>query len=147
MPRITQPSDIPQSSASPPPNGKTILIAEDDPFISRMYEIKLKAAGYDVIVKNNGRDAYLQIKADWPDLIMLDITMPEMTGFEVLGALRADGYDPATAPVIILTNSSSTENQQLAKSFGADYMIKAELTPRNVLDKINATLFPDKASG
>src|SRR4029079_297326 len=67
-------------------DGKTILIAEDDPFISRMYQIKLESAGFHVIVKNNGRDAFEAIKADQPNLAVLDINMPELSGLEVLAA-------------------------------------------------------------
>ncbi|MBW3538610.1 response regulator [Candidatus Parcubacteria bacterium] len=140
MPRITQPSDLPQPGAALPPNGKTVLIAEDDPFIARMYEAKLKAAGYNVTLKNNGRDAYQAVKAAPPDLMMLDISMPEMTGLEVIGALRGDGYDFSASAAMILTNSSSEQHQQLAKSYGVDYLIKAELTPRDVLERINAKL-------
>jgi DNA-binding response OmpR family regulator len=66
---------------------KIILIAEDDPFISRMYEIKLSAAGFKVVVKNNGREAYETAKAENPSLLLLDINMPELSGLEVLAAL------------------------------------------------------------
>ncbi len=137
MTRITDPLDLPQDSTVLPANGKTILIAEDDPFISRMYQTKLTNAGYGVIVKNNGRDAYNAIKEQKPDLLMLDINMPELSGFEVLSALAADGYDFTANPALILTNSSNSEHRQLAKSYGVDYLIKAEMTPREVLNTID----------
>ena len=140
MTRFTKPSDTAEPGTQLPSNGKTILIAEDDPFISRMYEVKLKNAGYNVVVKNNGRDAYNQIKESRPDLMLLDISMPELTGFEILSALANDGYDFSRSPAMILTNSSSAEHIQLAKSFGVDYLIKAELTPRDVLSRINGKL-------
>lgn len=119
---------------------QTILIAEDDPFISRMYEIKLTSAGYRVILKNNGRDAFESIKSEHPNLLLLDINMPELSGLEVLGALQSDGYDLTSTPVIVLTNSSQNEDRERAKSFGAEYLVKAELTPKQVLDLINAKL-------
>ncbi len=140
MARITDPNDVPQSAQAQPANGKKILLAEDDPFISRMYQTKLANAGYTVVIKNNGRDAYQAIKDEHPDLLMLDINMPELSGFEVLSALKGDGYDFAVTPVLILTNSSSQEHRTLAKNFGVDYLIKAEMTPRDVLDRINAKL-------
>lgn len=119
---------------------KTILLAEDDPFISRMYEIKLTSAGYRVLVKNNGRDAFEAIKVEHPNLLVLDINMPELSGLEVLGALQADGYDLATTPVIVLTNSSRNEDRERAKTFNAEYLVKAELTPKQVLELINTKL-------
>jgi DNA-binding response OmpR family regulator len=140
MPRLTTPEDAPKSDSAAAPNGKTILIAEDDPFISRMYQTKLSNAGYNVVVKTNGRDAYQTIKDTSPDLLMLDINMPELSGFEVLAALKNDSYEFTTHPVLILTNSSSQEHRDLAKGYGVDYLIKAEMTPRDVLERINAKL-------
>lgn len=121
-------------------NGKTILIAEDDPFISRMYEIKLNSAGYKVIVKNNGREAYETAKAEHPDLLLLDINMPELSGLEVLSALSSDGFDFAKTPAVVLTNSSQDADRQKALSFEAEYLVKAELTPKQVLDVISSKL-------
>jgi two-component system KDP operon response regulator KdpE len=120
--------------------GRTILIAEDDPFISRMYEIKLQAVGFKVIIKNNGRDAYETIKSEHPSLAVLDINMPELSGLDVLAALQGDGFDFSAMPVIVLTNSNELPDRQRARSFGAEYLVKAELTPRQVLDMINKKL-------
>lgn len=120
--------------------GKTILIAEDDPFISRMYEIKLQGVGFKVIIKNNGRDAYETIKSEHPNMAILDINMPELSGLDVLGALQSDGYDMSTMPVIVLTNSSELSDRKRAQGYGADYLVKAEMTPRQVLDMINDKL-------
>lgn len=119
---------------------KLILIAEDDPFISRMYEIKLQGAGFRVLVRNNGRDALESIKTEHPNLTVLDINMPELSGLEVLSALQADGFDFSTMPVIVLTNSSELADRNKAHSFGAEYLVKAELTPREVLNIINDKL-------
>lgn len=120
--------------------GKTILIAEDDPFISRMYEIKLTSAGFKVILKNNGRDAYEAMKSERPSLAILDINMPELSGLEVLGALQSDDFDFTSTPIIVLTNSSNSDDRTRALSFGAEYLVKAEMTPRQVLDLINTKL-------
>ena len=120
--------------------GKLVLIAEDDPFISRMYQIKLEGAGFRVLVKNNGRDAYEAIKSEHPNLAVLDINMPELSGLEVLGALQNDSFDFSTMPVIVLTNSSELSDRNTAHSYGAEYLVKAELTPRQVLDMISEKL-------
>ncbi len=128
------------TTTAPGSNGKTILIAEDDPFISRMYQTKLTTSGYNVVIKTNGRDAYNTIKESHPDLMMLDINMPELSGLEVLSTLAGEGYDFSASPAIILTNSSDMANRKQAEGFGAEYMVKAEFTPRQVLDKINEKL-------
>jgi two-component system alkaline phosphatase synthesis response regulator PhoP len=119
---------------------KTILIAEDDPFISRMYEIKLSGAGFKVILKTNGRDAFEAIKSEHPNLAVLDINMPELTGLEVLSALQNDNFDFSSMPVIVLTNSSELSDRNVAHSYGAEYLVKAELTPREVLTMISQKL-------
>lgn len=121
-------------------NRKLILIAEDDPFISRMYQIKLESAGFNVIVKNNGRDAFEAIKTEQPNLAVLDINMPELSGLEVLSALQNDNFDFASMPVIVLTNSSELSDRNVAHSYGAEYLVKAELTPREVLTMISEKL-------
>ena len=119
---------------------KTILMAEDDPFISRMYELKLTGAGYKVIIKNNGREAYEAIKAEHPNLLLLDLNMPELSGLEVLAALKSDGVDFKKLPVVVLTNSSRDEDREAANSYNAEYLVKAELTPKQVLEMIDTKL-------
>ena len=133
---------------NPSTDTKTILIAEDDPFISRMYEIKLAGAGFKVILKTNGRDAFEAIKSEHPNLAVLDINMPELTGLEVLSALQNDNFDFSSMPVIVLTNSSELSDRNVAHSYGAEYLVKAELTPREVLNMISQKLGlePDKSS-
>jgi len=138
-PKIDEPKPEPSSDDT-----KLILIAEDDPFISRMYQIKLESAGFRVIVKNNGRDAFEAVKSEHPNLAVLDINMPELSGLEVLAALQNDSFDFSTMPVIVLTNSSEMSDRNKAHSFGAEYLVKAELTPRQVLDMISAKLGMDK---
>jgi len=134
----TIPSEPPKDESKS--DARIILIAEDDPFISRMYQIKLEAGGFHVIVKNNGRDAFEAIKSEHPNLAILDINMPELSGLEVLSALQSDGFDFASMPVIVLTNSSELSDRNKARSFGAEYLVKAELTPREVLDMISHKL-------
>ncbi len=137
----TAPAPTPApAAASQNSDAKLILIAEDDPFISRMYQIKLESAGFRVVVKNNGRDAFEAIKSEHPNLAVLDINMPELSGLEVLSALQSDGFDFATMPVIVLTNSSDLSDRNTAHSYGAEYLVKAELTPREVLNMISTKL-------
>lgn len=125
-----------QTSANEPKSAQTILLAEDDPFIARMYETKLSAAGYKVVVKNNGLNAYEAIKEMQPDLLIIDINMPEVTGLELIKNLNNIGFDFKAHPVIILTNSSNPRDIEVAKTLNADYLVKAEMTPQEVLEKI-----------
>jgi CheY-like chemotaxis protein len=140
MTRITDPQASATSPSPEPHNGKRIVLAEDDPFISRMYLTKLSGAGYEVIVTNNGRDALEQIKELHPDLMMLDINMPELTAFDVVRALQSDGYEFSNSHVVILTNSADPRDRQTASSMGLDYLVKAEMTPRGVLEHISQKL-------
>lgn len=141
-PKIPTPTSTaePSDAAAGDTDSKLIIIAEDDPFISRMYQIKLEGAGFRVIVKNNGRDAFESIKADHPNLAILDINMPELSGLEVLSALQNDNFDFSSMPIIVLTNSSELSDRNTAHSFGAEYLVKAELTPREVLNMISEKL-------
>jgi DNA-binding response OmpR family regulator len=140
MARITDFKEIDDQTAPRPRNGKTVLIAEDDPFIARMYQTKLETAGYTVVVKNNGRDAYDHARQNPPDLFLLDLTMPELSGLDVLKALQGDHFDFGRSPVIVLTNSSSQKDRAAAEAYGAEYLTKADLTPRAVLERINIKL-------
>lgn len=144
MPRVSDPQDSPTNPNSQPANGHTILLAEDDPFISRMYETKLTNAGYKVDKANNGRDAYDFIKNNSPDLIMLDINMPELTGFDVVKALISDGVPDLAKKIIILTNSANPVDRKTANDMGLEYVVKADLTPRDVVEKINTRLGVNK---
>ena len=136
------PTTIVPEPPTGPANGKTVLIAEDDPFIARMYDVKLRSEGYAVVLRNNGREAYEAIKLQRPDLIMLDLNMPELTGQELLAALGNDNFDFSACPIFVLTNSSQDKDKDLATHYGADYYIKAELTPHEIVEKINKKLSP-----
>jgi DNA-binding response OmpR family regulator len=142
MPQADLPSTPSAGDPGSEPNSdaKLVLMAEDDPFISRMYQIKLESAGFRVIVKNNGRDAFEAIKEMHPNLTVLDINMPELSGLEVLAALQNDSFDLSAMPVIMLTNSADLSDRKRAQEFNAEYLVKAEYTPREVLDIINQKL-------
>jgi CheY-like chemotaxis protein len=116
---------------------KMIMIAEDDAFIGDIYEIKLKNAGYDVILANNGRDAIEKLESGVkPDILLLDIVMPYMDGFDVLEAMK-NREEWNGIPVVLLTNLSQKEDIDKGISLGAkDYLIKSHFTPTEVLSKV-----------
>lgn len=101
-----------------------ILIADDDPFLRELLKHKLAAAGYIVIVAEDGSDALAQCREHMPDLAVLDAMMPISDGFEVLRRLKSD---PATAavPIIMLTALRREEDVVGALKLGAaDYLVK-----------------------
>jgi CheY-like chemotaxis protein len=116
---------------------KLIMIAEDDAFIGDIYEMKLKNAGYDVILAANGREAIEKLENGLkPDILLLDIVMPYMDGFDVLEAMK-NREEWSEIPVVLLTNLSQKEDIDKGISLGAkDYLIKSHFTPTEVLSKV-----------
>ena len=129
------------------PSAKTILIVEDDTFLLSMYVTKMELAGYGIIQATDGKQA-LQIALEKrPDILLLDILIPEMDGFEVLKALKEDSRGK-TIPVILLTNLGQKEDIEKGIAMGAnDYLIKAHFTPQEVMQKIEKVLTEAAAKG
>lgn len=117
-----------------------VVLAEDDPFISRMYTVKLQSSGLNIVLARSGRAAVEAITKNQPRLVMLDINMPELTGFEVYDVLKNNHYDWSRSEVIFLTNSSKKEDVDRANKLGCDYIIKSDSTPKEVLEKIESKL-------
>jgi DNA-binding response OmpR family regulator len=106
-----------------------LLLVDDDVDVATMYETQLAAQGFDVIRAQSGAEAIDCANRDAPDLIYLDLGLPEMHGFDVLQRL---GAAPATAriPVVILTNYSEPELVERGRELGAhDFLIKAHTPP------------------
>ena len=95
---------------------KKILTCDDEPNIVRLIQVNLQKQGYDVVTAYNGRECLQRVEEDRPDLIVLDLMMPEMTGFEVLERLKADERF-ATIPVIMLT--ARTQDQDVLRGWQA----------------------------
>lgn len=119
---------------------KKILIVEDDEFLVQMYATKLESQDYTVLISSDGKQALKTIKKDKPDLIILDLNLPVMDGFEVLGELKKN-EETKSIPVLILTNYGQKEHIDRCLSLGAnDYLIKAHFVPSEVLEKIKDLL-------
>jgi len=117
-----------------------ILIIEDDRFIAKMYQTKLDLEGYDVEVAENGAQGVEKIKNFSPDLVLLDIIMPEMDGFGVLEAIRDDDAINST-PVVVMSNLAQEDHLKRARALGAkDYIVKSQFTPMDVVKKIKEVL-------
>jgi CheY-like chemotaxis protein len=105
-----------------------------------MYDTKLAQAGFTVVIAQDGEEAYKKIKAHPPDLAVLDINMPELSGFEVIKKLKAENADFDLNKVIVLTNSANPDDRDLAERIGVEYIIKADLTPHEIVNRINLRL-------
>lgn len=119
---------------------KKIAIVEDDLAISQMYRLKFEAEGYDVAVAENGEVGLEVIEDFRPDVVLLDLMMPQMNGDEVLKAMRGQSWGKDT-PVMILTNVGKEE---AAKTLGKlnvhSYIVKAEMTPKQVAERVKEVL-------
>lgn len=110
-----------------------IIIIEDDLTISQMYRMKFEADGFDVRIANNGEIGVEVVRSFKPDVILLDLQMPEMNGIEALRLIRADKTSKAT-PVVILTNLGEEEApKEMHKLDVHSYIVKANYTPRQVV--------------
>ena len=117
-----------------------IAIIEDDRLIAEMYRMKFESTGSSVDVAENGLSGLKMISDIKPDLILLDLTLPDIGGDEVLEKIREIPTSLAT-PVIILTNmDDESAPKRLAKWDIDDYIIKANFTPREVVAKVKAVM-------
>ncbi len=115
---------------------KKILLIEDDNFLVEMYKIKFEKEGYKVAMALNGDEGINQAWKEKPDLILLDLVLPEKDGYEVLEVLKKDEQTKAI-PVIILSNLGQNGEVRKGKEKGAeDYLIKSNFTPRQLVDKV-----------
>lgn len=117
-----------------------LAIIEDDQAISQMYRMKFEAEGYEVETAANGKLGFELIDKMRPDIILLDLMMPEMTGDEMLVKLRATEWGKKIK-VIILTNMGEQEAPDVVKTLDVRrFIIKAEMTPRQVAEMVKNEL-------
>ena len=117
-----------------------ILIIEDDASFRRVYQDMCKVEGYDVSVAEDGEIGWRMVKTEKPGLILLDLILPKMHGFEVLKNIRGDS-ETRDIPVLIMTALGEQDDIRKGLELGAnDYLIKGFFSPREVIRKIHATL-------
>ncbi len=118
----------------------TIAVIEDEPTLNEMYQMKLKLEGFKVVSALDGQ-AGLEIADKYrPDLILLDLKMPVMSGDEMLAKLRQTDWG-AEIKVIILTNISRDEAPQSLRMLNVDrYIVKAHYTPAQVISEVRSVL-------
>lgn len=117
-----------------------IAIIEDDMAIAQMYRLKFEAEGYKVEIAANGKLGLELCEEMQPDIVLLDLMMPEMNGDEVLEKMRKESWGEKPE-VIILTNVSEQEAPERLKDLRvSDFIVKAEMTPSQVADLVKEKL-------
>lgn len=123
-----------------------VLIVDDDQLTAATWAMGLKAAGIDVITAINGQDGINQVKAQKPDMVLLDQIMPDMLGNAVLTQLKAD---PATSSIPVMLISNYNENQMMKEAIekgAVDYILKYQIETKDLVEKIK-TLLSDFQGG
>lgn len=119
---------------------KKIAIIEDEAAIRRMYAFKLKHADFEVVEAEDGEKGLVLIENENPDLVLLDLRMPRMTGEEMLRELRAQPWGEKV-PVVVLTNISRDEVPRTLWHLGiSDFIVKSNATPQKVVECVEKTL-------
>ncbi len=119
---------------------KNILFIEDDEFLRGLIGKKLASEGFNMISAIDGEEGIKKAKEEKPDLILLDLILPNVDGFEVLARIKED---PAASsiPVIILSNLSQKNDIDKGMKLGAaDYIIKSQFTPEEITEKVKNIL-------
>lgn len=117
-----------------------VAIVEDDIAISQMYRLKFESEGYEVQTADNGKLGLELVEVFKPDVILLDLMMPEMTGDEMLAELRKKPWGKDIV-VIILTNMGEEEAPKNLRELGVhSFIVKAEMTPRQVAERVKQAL-------
>jgi DNA-binding response OmpR family regulator len=123
-----------------PRHPKRILLVEDDDALANVYQTRLQAEGFEVRRVANGEDALANALSFKPDLILLDVMMPKVSGFDVLDILR-NTPETANVKVIMLTALSQDSDKERAKSLGVDdYLVKSQVVIADVVDRIKQHL-------
>ena len=113
-----------------------ILVADDEANIIKLLRLYLREAGYEVVAAHDGREALERFRAESPDLVILDLMMPHLNGFDVCTEIRKD----SDVPVIILTARSDDVDKIVGLEMGADDYITKPVNPREVVARVKANL-------
>lgn len=119
---------------------KKLMVVDDDRFITKVYSIKLSHEGYDVILAYNGEEALEKARKEKPGLVLLDLIMPRMDGFEALEKMKKDPK-MKNIPVVVLSNLGQDTDIDRAMDLGAeDYLVKSNVSLKYILEKIDQYL-------
>lgn len=134
--QVPQTSSSEAGAGSAPSHPKRILLVEDDDALSNVYVMRLQAEGMDVRRVANGEDALAAVLSYHPDLILLDVMMPKVSGFDVLDILR-NTPETANVKIIMLTALSQESDKARAESLGVDdYLVKSQVVIADVVERV-----------
>ena len=115
---------------------KKILIVEDEEIMINLLQRKLGREGFEILIARDGEEGLKAMREKPPDLVLLDIIMPKMGGFEVMEEMQKD-KELKKIPVIVISNSGQPVELDRAQRLGAkDWLIKTEFDPQEVIDKV-----------
>lgn len=115
---------------------KKILLVEDDEALAEVYKSRLEIEGFETDLAINGEDALVEAKSFKPDLILLDVMMPKISGFDVLDILR-NTPETANIHVIMLTALSQPKDKERAQNLGVDdYLVKSQVVIGDVVERV-----------
>jgi DNA-binding response OmpR family regulator len=119
---------------------KKILIIEDDKFLRELMTRKLLSLEYEVVSAADGEEGLQKIKSEKPDIVLLDLILPGINGFDVLAKAKKDPQI-AKIPIIILSNLGQSEDIEKGLKLGAqDFLVKAHFTPQEIVNKLKSIL-------
>jgi DNA-binding response OmpR family regulator len=114
-----------------------VLLVEDDPLLIDIYTTKLKQSGFEVVVVEKGEQAFQTVLEEMPDVVLLDIVLPHVDGWDILKSLK-ERAETKNIQVVILSNLGQKEEIEKGLELGAAlYLIKAHYTPSEVVEEVN----------
>ena len=119
---------------------KKVLLVEDDPFLVDIYSTKFKEAGFDVSVAEDGAECLKKVAEETPDLLLLDVVLPNFNGWEILRKIKKDNKFKSIK-VVVLSNLGEKEEVEKGMKLGATkYLVKAHYTPSEVVEEVKKIL-------
>jgi DNA-binding response OmpR family regulator len=117
----------------------TVLLVEDDPVILRLLEVNFELEGFGVILAHDGAEGIALAASERPDLVISDIMMPNVSGLELVLALKADDAT-AAIPIILLSAKAQSADVKAGMEAGADDYVTKPFEPLDLVDRVNALL-------
>lgn len=118
---------------------KKIMVVDDEPYIARVIKFKLEQEGYTVISANDGQSGLQKIKDEKPDMVLLDVMMPGLSGYEVCQKIKEDA-ELAGIPVVILTAKGQERDREQGLTMGASDYITKPFSPNRLLELVKSMI-------
>jgi len=116
----------------------TVLVVDDEPMLVELLCLRLKAAKYDVITAGDGEEAFQKVISEKPDLMLLDVMMPKLSGYQVMDKIRKEGGEMAAIPVVVMSAKPSME--KFFDTLGVLKFVKKPFNFEDILESINSAL-------